>query len=385
MSEFRIPDWLEQQDAETIHQRMMSRLPADIDNTEGGFPWDFTKPTALEKAELLEFHLVETLKIMFPEWAYGEYLDLHAKRVCLTRHAASPAYAKLEIKGIPGTEVPAGFAFAVPSVNAQPAIEFATEKAVQIDNSGRVTVGVLAVLPGTSGNVPADSIVLMVTPMQGITSVGNPEKATGGVEAEDDEHLRARIMEIEWGLDAGFVGCDADYIRWAKEIPAVGAAFVLANWDPAVKNSVKLVLMDVHHEPANDHILELVYNHIMSPKDRMNRKAPIGAILTVTAPVMKEICYSFQAVLRSRYDADTVLANLNEAIQQYYIVAKENGLLQYIQIHAIITQTPGIYDFTHLTINGGIENIPLALDEYPRTIRIDMDRSEEVYNGWQST
>ena len=77
--EFVPPSFLNGQDAETIHKRMMENLPPDIDDMENGFPWDFTKPTALEKAEMLEFHLVETLKIMFPMWAYDEWLDYHAK------------------------------------------------------------------------------------------------------------------------------------------------------------------------------------------------------------------------------------------------------------------------------------------------------------------
>lgn len=372
MAEFIVPDWLKNQDAETIHQRMMSRLPPDIDNTEGGFPWDFTKPTALEKAELLQFYLVETLKIMFPEWSYGEYLDLHAKRVALVRRAAGYAYAKLEIEGIPGTVIPAGFAFAVPSVNSQPAIEFRTMEATEIGEDGKATVGVLAVLPGTGGNVPAGAIVLMVSPMRGITAIKNPEKASGGTEEESDDSLRARIMEIERGLDTGFVGCDADYIRWSKEIPGVGASFVIANWDPAVKNSVKLVVLDANGEPANDHILELVYNHIMAPGDRLNRKAPIGAILTVVAPTMKDIAYSCSATLKDGYDASTVADSIAAAIQAYYVEAKNEGLVQYIHIHAIITQTPGIYDFTHLTMNGGIENIAIARDEYPGTVSIEL-------------
>lgn len=378
MSEFIMPDWLKGQDAETIHQRMMARLPPDIDNTEGGFPWDFTKPTALEKAELLQFHLVETIKIMFPEWSYGEYLDLHAKRVGLTRRAAGYAYAKVEVEGIPGTIIPAGFAFAVPSVNSQPAIEFRTEEAVEIAEDGKATVGVLAVLPGTGGNVPADAIVLMVSPMRGITAIKNPEKASGGTEEESDDSLRARIMEIEQGLDTGFVGCDADYIRWSKEVPGVGTSFVIANWNPEVKNSVKLVVLDANGEPANDHILELVYNHIMSPEDRLSRKAPIGAILTVVAPVMKEIAYSLSATLEDGYDATTVADSIAAAIQQYYIRAKTEGLVHYIHIHAIITQAPGIYDFTNLTMNGGIENIAIALDQYPVTASIDLGISEEV-------
>ena len=117
--EFILPSWLNDQDAETVHKRMMEKLPPDIDDTEGGFPWDFTKPTALEKAELLEFFLPETLKIMFPMWAYGYWLDLHAKAAGTKRKAANPAYGKLEITGTPGTEIPAGFRFAVASTGLQ--------------------------------------------------------------------------------------------------------------------------------------------------------------------------------------------------------------------------------------------------------------------------
>lgn len=380
MAEFMIPDWLKDQDAETIHRRMMARLPPDIDDTEGGFPWDFTMPTALEKAELLQFHLVETLKIMFPEWSYGEYLDLHAKRVALTRRAAGYAYAELEIEGIPGTVIPEGFAFAVPSVNSQPAIEFRSVEAAEIDGSGKARVGVLAVLPGTGGNVPADAIVLMVSPMRGITAIRNPEKASGGTAAESDDSLRIRIMEVEQGLLGSFTGCDADYIRWAKEIPGVGDPFVIANWDPDVKNSVKLVVLDANGEPANNHILELVYDHIISPDDRLNRKAPIGAILTVVAPTMKEISYSLRATLDSGYDAAAVAARIKERLLTYYAEAKKGNLLQYIEVHAIITRTPGIYDFTGLTMNGSTENIRIALDEYPATAGIDLGIPEEA-NG----
>ncbi len=54
---FSAPDWLKTETAEQIQARMMESLPPDIDDTEGGFPWDFTYPTALEKDELLNFHL----------------------------------------------------------------------------------------------------------------------------------------------------------------------------------------------------------------------------------------------------------------------------------------------------------------------------------------
>ena len=89
--DFIPPAWMDGQDSETIHRRMMDALPDDIDSTQGGFPWDFTKPTADEKAQMLEFELMEAIKLMHPMWAYGEWLDLHAAEVGLTRKAANPA------------------------------------------------------------------------------------------------------------------------------------------------------------------------------------------------------------------------------------------------------------------------------------------------------
>ena len=51
--EFVPPSFLNGQDAETIHKRMMENLPPDIDDMENGFPWDFTKPTAFPLFQVL--------------------------------------------------------------------------------------------------------------------------------------------------------------------------------------------------------------------------------------------------------------------------------------------------------------------------------------------
>ena len=40
---FTVPAFLQECDVDTIHQKMMDMLPDDIDKTEAGFPWDFTR------------------------------------------------------------------------------------------------------------------------------------------------------------------------------------------------------------------------------------------------------------------------------------------------------------------------------------------------------
>lgn len=367
--EFTPPSFLNVQDAETIHKRMMENLPPDIDDTENGFPWDFTKPTALEKAEMLEFHLVETLKIMFPMWAYDEWLDYHAKGRGITRKPANAASGELLITGVPGTTIPAGFRFAAPATADTPAIEYQTTEKYTIGEDGTVRVQVTAVEPGTKGNVPANTVTLMMTPIKGITSITNEASITGGTEVESDDELRNRILEIDAASEASFVGSDGDYKRWAEEVPGVGTALVMPEW--AGPGTVKVVVIDANGQPANQAIITAVYNNIMSPDDRLQRKAPIGATVTVEAPTAKEINYSFTLELKAGVNQETVLERFKAQLRTYYVEAKKEGVVRYNRVSSILTNTEGVKDFTGLTMNGGTVNIVLEEDEYPVTGTID--------------
>jgi len=367
--EFTPPSFLNDQDAETIHKRMMENLPPDIDNTENGFPWDFTKPTALEKAEMLEFHLVETLKIMFPMWAYDEWLDYHAKGRGITRKPANAASGELLITGIPGTTIPAGFKFAAPATGDEPAIEYQTSEKYTIGEDGTVRVTVMAVEAGTRGNVPANTVTLMMTPIKGITSITNEAQITGGTEEESDDELRNRIMEIDAASEANFVGSDGDYKRWAEEVPGVGTALVMPEW--AGPGTVKVVVIDANGQPANAAIIAAVYDNIMSPGDRLQRKAPIGATVTIEAPTAKELNYTFTLELKAGENQETVLERFKAQLRTYYVEAKKDGVVRYNRVSSILTNTDGVKDFTGLTINGGTINIELEEDEYPVTGTID--------------
>jgi len=367
--EFKAPSFLNDQDAETIHKRMMDELPPDIDDTEGGFPWDFTKPTALEKAEMLEFHLVETLKIMFPMWAEDEWLDYHAKGKGLTRKPANPASGTLLITGVSGTTIPSGFKFAAPAVGDEPAIEYETKEKYTIGEDGTVVIQVTAVEAGTIGNVPAGTVSLMMTPIKGITSITNPAPIIGGTEQESNDELRGRIDEIDAASEASFVGSDGDYVRWAEEVPGVGTALVMPEW--AGPGTVKVVVIDANGQPANAAIIAAVYDNIMSPGDRLQRKAPIGATVTVDAPAAKEIDYTFLLEIEAGETQETVLERFKAQLQTYYIEAKKDGVVRYTRIGSILTNTSGVKDFTGLTVNGDTANIVLEEDEYPVTGVVD--------------
>lgn len=370
---FSAPDWLKTETAEQIQARMMESLPPDIDDTEGGFPWDFTYPTALEKDELLNFHLVETLKLMFPAWSYGVYLDGHARADGLSRRPANPAAGIVTFTGTPGTQIPEGTVVCVPSSGGVPAIEYATDSVAYIGEAtggedGTVDVAITAVEPGPTGNVGAGAITIMMDPIAGVTLVTNADKITGGAEEEDDESLRLRIAEYDETSGESFVGCDADYIRWAKEVSGVGTVLVDAQYEKTHPNWVRLIILDSSGEPANGSIIQNVYDHIMRDDNRIERKAPVGAILLVQAPEGEVVNISVEGL---QLDGTKTAAEVEEifrtALIEYYITAKADSLVKYNEIHAALTRTEGVKNFSKILVNGDVKDIPLDPADYPCT------------------
>lgn len=378
------PEWYTGETAEQIQTRMMERLPADIDNIEGGFPYDFTMPTALEEDEILNFVLIETIKIMFPAWSYGIYMDYHAERCGLTRRAANPASGTVTITGVPGTQIPSGTILDVPAVGDTPAIEYMTGEMVVVgeadpgEDYGTVDVGVTAVVPGTGGNVAADTIVIMSQPITGVVSLTNSSPVTGGTAEESDDDLYERIREAEQATGESFVGCDADYIRWAKEVPGVGAVLVDAQYEQTHPNWVKLVVMDSNGQPANATILAAVYDHIMRPGNRaVERLAPIGAVLVVVAPTDCTITINVTGLTTTGgATAADIYALFKPALEEYYVEAKEESVVKWNRVHAIFTGIEGVGDFTALTINGDTDNIDIDADDYPVTNKITINGTD---------
>jgi len=358
------PEILAEIDDDVIHERMLSNLPDDIDKTEGGFAHDFTRPAALEKAELM-IAINDAIQLFFPEWSYGGYLDKLAAGVGLTRRTAQAAETTVEITGAPGTIIPAGFRFATTATAISDNIEFEAKESVTLDESGNATVPVRCTETGTIGNVPKNSITLMSSPVGGIATITNPTAATGGVEDEDDDALRERIKERDLNNESSFVGNDADYKRWAKEVDGVGTVIVVPEWEGEGTGTVKLIIMDSNGEEANQTILDNVYNHIISPDDRDQRLAPIGAILTVVTGSPVQISIAATVTLEPGATIEAVEDAFKEALKTYFDEAKAEASVRYTRVGSVLSETPGLLDYSDLTLNEGTANVPLTTDNYP--------------------
>lgn len=367
--EFVAPDFVRNSTVNEVHQRMMNNLPADIDDMPGGFPYDFTRPAALELDEFINYHLVRAIMIAFPQYAWDEWLDNHGMQVHLERHKPVCASGKLEITGMKGTEIPAGTVFCTPATDTGPSIGFRTDTDCMIGREEKIRVSVTAVQPGPESNVKADSVIIMAKPVKGIRSVTNPEPITGGAEREANDAFYDRIA-AEYDSSMTYLGNDRDFIRWAKEAGA-GACIVVPAYNGP--GTVKLVLVDGNGQPANEKLLKDVYNHIVSPEDRSLRLLPTAcADFICVAAETVEISYVCTGILHDETtDIEQIKKDFTEAVKAVYLAAKQEGVLRYNDIRPVLRDIPGMEDFETFLVNGGMENIAIQSEEYPDTGSLD--------------
>lgn len=369
ISEFKIPDFLLNHSTNDVHRKMKSILPVDLDVSEGSHTWNLTRPTALVVAELCEFVLPEVIKLIFPEWSYGEFLDGHAKVRGMTRREARAATGTLLIEGKPTTIIPEGSVFSTASINEEPTVDYMTTEEVTIPESGTVEVGIRCTQTGIVGNTTPNTIIFVGNKITGVSSVTNPEEVSGGTEIENDSTLIERIVEYDLTQGESFNGNPQDYKRWAQSVPGVGNAIIIPAQDAS--GLVTIIITDLNGAPATEALCQEVYNYIMVPDDPGMRKAPINAILSVLPPDTIDIAVRATVELKEGHDIDTVKEDFVSLLSAYLPIAMEEEELKYSRVWAELSDTTGVNDFSDLEIgiksNGtyGTRNIPVEITQLP--------------------
>jgi uncharacterized phage protein gp47/JayE len=359
--ELELPDFLNNSSEEEIHEKMLSNLPEDIDKSEGGFPWDFTRPTAIEIAELKEYVLVEVLKSLSPVTCEESYLlDYHADGRGLVRRESVNATGYVTVTAKAGLVIPLGYGFSTEADDEGNTIDFVTTEEVTVDSLGNAKIPIEAAEGGSASNVGVNTIVLHTGDETGelldeIISVTNEEA--------DDDTLRERIVEYDRSHDISYVGNVADYKRWALSVPGVGAVTVI----PAKDDSgiIKIILMDQNGVPASKQIQDAVYNYIMRPDSESDRLAPPNAVLEITAPETVVVNISAVVYLREAEIGD-VQNDLKAALQSYLLnVSSNDSAVRISAINSILGAVSGIYDYDSVQINGVSKNVDLESGQMP--------------------
>lgn len=365
MAEFVTPSFLENQSTDDIHDRMMNNLPDDMEVSEGGHPWNLTYPAAYEKSFFAEFVMTEAIKLIWPMFSedYAEIMENHAETRGLKRKPAEHAVGEITVTGPAETEIPVGSTFSTVGINDEPSIDFVTTEDAVIGADGTVTIPIQAVLEGTTGNVPAGTIILNSSDIDDITEVINNKGTSGGIEIETIEALQQRIAEVDLTLGESYGGSMADYKRWALSVTGTGSAVIVAPEDDT--GVITIILTNSAGSPASTELCEEVYNHIMRPDSPEERLAPINDQIQVLPPATLNMTITATIELVSGATVDQVKTAFVQAMQPYILEAADTGEIKYSKVGSILSGVSVLNDYKELTINGGTTNIIITDAQVP--------------------
>ncbi|MEK4980995.1 baseplate J/gp47 family protein [Bacillus sp. FSL K6-6540] len=360
-----LPLYLLDQTEENIMNRMLNKVPSDIDKSEGSFIWDAQAPVAfmlseaaLWAQELLRRGFASTVASDHPDIRSAE-LDLRTAEHGITRREAVASSGIVVFTGKPGTSVPAGTYVATPADegSGESSVEYVTTSGVMLSVLGTGTASIRAVMPGSSGNVPAGVIQLLMTSVSGVTSVTNPEPTRSGTDTESDQSLLERFYAKV--RSQGTSGNKAQYMQWANEIAGVGGVEVAPLWKGP--GTVGLYLLDTDKRAASPDIVDAVQQHIDPSQDGQGEGvAPAGPVITVmpAAEVPIDISVKVQRTQEQPSTMDEIRKLIEDGVRTYLqqiAFNRKDPLVRYTRISAVLLDIPIIVDYSDLTINGHTE------------------------------
>ena len=237
----------------------------------------------------------------FPQTAQGEYLDLHAQLRGVERREATAAEGVLrftvDAAGAADREIAAGTVCMTAGLTRFETIEAGTLEAGETS----VDIRARALEAGSAGNVAAGTILQV-----GVSRCTNPAAFTGGTDREDDETLRARVLETYRRLPNGANA--AFYQQGALSFDEVAAAAVIPR--PRGVGSVDVVVSTAAGAPSAELLEEL--------EDYFEARREIAVDVQVRAPEMETVDVTVQVAAEEGQDAQAVQDAVEAALRGWF-------------------------------------------------------------------
>ncbi|WP_297210160.1 baseplate J/gp47 family protein [uncultured Flavonifractor sp.] len=242
----------------------------------------------------------------FPQTAVEDYLDLHAQLRGLTRREATAAEGviRFEIDAAGDTDLVVAAGTVCMTAGG---LRFeTTEEGVIAAGETEVEVPAVAAEPGASGNVAAGTIRAMAVAPVGVNRCTNPEGFSGGVDTEDDEALRSRVLETYQRMPNGANA--AFYQQGAMSFPQVAAATVIPR--PRGVGTVDVVIATAAGVPDQT-LLEEVQEYFEARRE-------IAVELQVRAPEVKNVTVTIRVAAEDNRDGASVRQAVKQAIRSWF-------------------------------------------------------------------
>lgn len=336
---------------EVILQRMLDRIPDQLDKRESSPIYNALAPAAVElQLMYIEFDII--LQETFGDTASREYLIRRAAERGIYPYPSTHAVLKGEFTPI-SIKIPIGARFSLNDLNyyVKEKIEDGIYQ-VECEESG------------VKGNQYFGDLI-PIEYIDGLETAKLTELLIPGEDEEDTEELRNRYFSSFETKSYG--GNRKDYIEKTNSIPGVGSTKVTPIWEGG--GTVKLTILNSEFTKATPTLVDTVQQEIDPTKDGHGLGiAPVGHIVTVDTVEEVTVNISSNITFDDGYSFTTLKPQIEETISDYLLELRKdwanqtNLIVRIAQIDTRILGIQGVVDIADTKINGKAEN--LILSEY---------------------
>lgn len=314
MNPNELADELEAQNYDYWLNLMLDNVPNDIDKREGSIIYDAVAPAAMVSAQQ-SLSLANIIRETYIKTAQGEFLDYRAVEHGTNRYAATNTEVKAKFNDDDGNPVNVEVGDRFASIAESPIFY------TVIKSNGDGTAEMQAEEAGTSANSYLGQ-VLPVTPNDNLAWAEIIEITIPARDEENDEHLRARLLNSNsWVAYGGNV---ADYLDMTSKIHDVGATQVYPTWDGP--GTVKLVILNNDLMPASSTLVKKVKEEI-DPEDKETQGyglAPIDHQVTITTAETLTVNVQINALLDAQHVTSNIEQQIKNVLSKFFIELRQN-------------------------------------------------------------
>lgn len=344
---------LEKYTFEYLLNEALERVPSDIDKREGSVIYDAIAPSCYQLAEMY-INLKNIILNMFVQTSYGEYLENRVLEQGINRYLSTKSVKKgiftFEDESLKIIEIGSRFR----TINNENSLVYKVIEGFK-DENNRVVSGEYLLECEESGTI-GDEYVGDLLPLNYIHPLKTAQLTTLIKPArndESDDELRKRYsLKVS---NPSTSGNKYDYLKWALEVPGVGAANVF----PLALGSgtVKIVIIDSKKQAATASLVKEVMEHIEDVR-------PIGSTVSVVSATEKSINISATIKVVNGINLGSVQAEFVKLLNEYLqSVSFKESYISIAKIGNILLNTPGLLDYSGLLVNDSTSNIALTDDE----------------------
>ncbi len=337
---------------EQLLNRMLSRVPDDVDKREGSLIYNAVAPIAAEVKQMyieLDSILYET----YADTATREFLVRRAQERGIVPKRATKAV----LKGVFNKEIALGSRF------TSGIYTFET-----IEKIGAGEYKMEAIMPGAATNTALGTII-PVQYIEGLTSAKLTEILIPGSDEEETEIFRARYFD---SFDSqAFGGNIADYKVRTNNLPGVGGCKVKRT--PEGAGTVGVTIIDSNYEEPSTILIQDVQT-ALDPIGNQGEGvglAPIGHQVRVMGVRNIRIDITASITYAPGWDSASALPYILKEVDEYLLALRKTWadndriILRLSQIEATILNIDAVIDIKGTKINGQEDNVTLESNEIP--------------------